>query len=125
MKTRIAIPLAGGRLAQHFGHSEQFSLIDVDPATRKITGSLVEAAPEHEPGLLPRWLHERGVTVVITGGMGGRARDLLAEAGIEVVAGAVSGEPENIARDYLSGTLVAGVNSCDHAGGHQHGGCSH
>ena len=32
---KIAIPLANGQLAMHFGHCEQFALIDVDEATRQ------------------------------------------------------------------------------------------
>lgn len=111
---RIAIPLTNGLLAQHFGHCEQFVFIDADKATRKIVQSRQEPAPEHEPGLLPRWLHERGATLVIAGGMGARARTLFDQAGIEVLTGAQSGEPEAIVRDYLSGRLATGPNSCDH-----------
>jgi ATP-binding protein involved in chromosome partitioning len=111
---RIAIPLTNGLMAQHFGHCEHFAFIDVDTTTKKIVGSLQEAAPEHAPGLLPRWLRDRGVTVVIAGGMGARARTLFAQAGVEVLTGAESREPETIARDYLNGALVTGANSCDH-----------
>jgi len=111
---RIAIPLTNGLLAQHFGHCAHFAFIDVDTTTKKILGSAQEAAPEHEPGLLPRWLRDRGVTVVIAGGMGPRAQTLFAQAGVEVLTGAESREPETIARDYLNGALVTGANSCDH-----------
>jgi ATP-binding protein involved in chromosome partitioning len=111
---RIAIPITNGLLAQHFGHCAHFAFIDVDTTAKKVLGSAQEAAPEHEPGLLPRWLRERGVTVVIAGGMGPRARTLFAQAGIEVLTGAESREPEVIAGDYLNGALVTGANSCDH-----------
>jgi predicted Fe-Mo cluster-binding NifX family protein len=42
----------------------------------------VEKAPEHQPGLLPLWLKERGVNVVIAGGIGSRAMDLLTAASV-------------------------------------------
>jgi predicted Fe-Mo cluster-binding NifX family protein len=111
---RIAIPLTNGQLAQHFGHCEYFAFIDVDTTKKQILGSAQEAAPEHEPGLLPRWLRDRGVTVVIAGGMGPRAQTLFAQAGVEVLTGAESREPETIVRDYLNGALVTGANTCDH-----------
>jgi ATP-binding protein involved in chromosome partitioning len=111
---RIAIPLTNGLLAEHFGHCEQFAFIDVDTTKKEILGSVQEAAPEHEPGLLPRWLHGRGVSLVIARGMGSRARNLFAQAGVQVLTGAESGEPEEIAGNYLNGMLVTGANSCDH-----------
>jgi len=111
---RIAIPLAAGRLSMHFGHCERFALIDVDPATRTITHSEELPAPEHEPGLLPRWLAERGAKAIIAGGMGGRAQGLFAQNGIQVVVGAPAETPEALVAAYLDGTLQSGENLCDH-----------
>ena len=111
---RIAVPVSGGRLSPHFGHCEVFSLIDVDEKTRTLVKVEQVDAPPHEPGLLPRWLAERGVSVIIAGGMGGRAHALFAERGIEVVVGAPLEAPEAVAAAYLGGTLVTGNNICDH-----------
>jgi ATP-binding protein involved in chromosome partitioning len=111
---RIAIPVADGRLAMHFGHCEQFAFVDTDPSTRKIVRTQVVDAPAHEPGLLPRWLAAQGAQMIIAGGMGQRARALFAESGIAVTVGAEAAEPETIARAYLTGTLRAGENVCDH-----------
>jgi len=111
---RIAIPVAEGRLAMHFGHCEQFALIDVDEETGDIGGSELVEAPQHEPGLLPRWLAQRGVGVVIAGGMGRRAMGLFAESGIQVAVGAPVESPEELARQFLAGSLVTGDNVCDH-----------
>lgn len=111
---RIAIPMADGVLAQHFGHCEKFVLIDVDPSKKEITQSTEIAAPEHQPGLLPPWLKERGVTLVIAGGMGSRAHALFQEASIRVLTGAPAESPTALVRKYLGGTLVVGANACDH-----------
>ncbi|HRZ84144.1 MAG TPA: NifB/NifX family molybdenum-iron cluster-binding protein, partial [Candidatus Hydrogenedentes bacterium] len=81
---RIAIPLADGRLALHFGHCEQFALMDVDPETGKILSRENVTPPPHEPGLLPRWLGEKKVNVILAGGMGQRALMLFDAQGIEV-----------------------------------------
>jgi predicted Fe-Mo cluster-binding NifX family protein len=111
---KIAIPLAGGQVAQHFGHCEEFVLFDVDGETRTIEGSQTVVAPPHEPGLLPQWLKELGADVVITGGMGGRAQDLLGRNGIAVIVGVSTGDPRALVADYLEGRLKGGKNICDH-----------
>lgn len=111
---KIAIPLAGGKLAMHFGHCERFALVDVDPAEKKILGREDIDAPPHQPGLLPPWLAERGATMIIAGGMGQRAQSLFTEHGIQVIVGAPSDTPERLVGDYLAGTLQAGENVCDH-----------
>lgn len=111
---RIAIPLANGKLAMHFGHCEQFALLDVNPDEKKILKREDVTPPPHEPGLLPRWLGERGATVIISGGMGQRAQQLFAERGIQVVVGAPPKSPENIVGSFLTGALISGVNLCDH-----------
>jgi ATP-binding protein involved in chromosome partitioning len=111
---RIAIPLAEGKLSTHFGHAERFALMDVDPAAKVVVKREDVDAPEHEPGLLPRWLAERGARVIIASGMGRRAQDLFAEQGIKVVVGAPAETPERLVVDYLAGKLEAGENVCDH-----------
>ncbi|MCL6610698.1 MAG: NifB/NifX family molybdenum-iron cluster-binding protein [Peptococcaceae bacterium] len=113
---KIALPIAGGQLCTHFGHCESFHFFDVNPDTGEITGKETLTAPPHEPGLLPRLLGEKGVNVVIAGGMGARAQDLFRQRGINVVVGASpeSGTPENIVKSYLAGTLATGQNICDH-----------
>ncbi len=111
---RIAIPVANGRLAMHFGHCEQFALVDVEPAEKQIVKTELVDAPEHQPGLLPRWLGERGANVIIAGGMGSRAQTLFAEQGIAVIVGAPAETIEYLIKSYLEGTLEPGENVCDH-----------
>jgi len=111
---KIAIPLANGRLAMHFGHCERFALVEVDPAEKKIIHREDIEAPPHQPGLLPPWLAQRGATMIIAGGMGQRALGLFAQQGIQVVVGASADTPESLVSDYLAGTLRAGENVCDH-----------
>jgi predicted Fe-Mo cluster-binding NifX family protein len=111
---RIAVPVANGVLSMHFGHCEAFTLVDVDPDSRAIVNTEETSAPPHQPGLLPRWLGEQGVDVVIAGGMGQRAHSLFAEQNVSVVVGASPVSPEVLVKDYLDGTLQTGENVCDH-----------
>ncbi len=111
---KIAIPLAEGKLCAHFGHCQQFALLDVDEKTRKVTKKQLLTPPPHEPGVLPRWLHGLGTDTIIAGGMGQRAQQLFTENNIKVVVGASPEIPEKLVEDYLAGTLQVGANLCDH-----------
>lgn len=111
---RIAIPLAEGRLCMHFGHCQQFALVDVDDGQKAVLDTRLVTPPPHAPGLLPKWLGEQGADVVIAGGMGSRAQALFQQDGITVVAGAPGDTPEQLAQAYLNGTLETGDNVCDH-----------
>ena len=112
MKKRIAIPLEDGILCTHFGHCQQFVIIETE--NKNITGELLVTPPPHEPGLLPAWLSEKGVTDVIAGGMGQRAINLFNGQKINVFVGAPIKEPKDLASDLLNNTLIAGANYCDH-----------
>mgnify|MGYP000622149532 CR=1 FL=1 len=109
---KIAIPTADGRLCPHFGHCETFTIVTVEGKAVKSSEALVP--PPHEPGVLPRWLHDQGVNVIIAGGMGQRAQAFFAQFGIKVVVGAQPEEPARIVRAYLDGALATGENVCDH-----------
>jgi len=109
---KFAIPLAEGKLTAHFGHCQEFALIEVQDTEIKSKQLLVP--PPHEPGVLPRWLHELGADVIIAGGMGQRAADLFAQNGIKVVTGAPALAPELLVKSYLDASLETGDNLCDH-----------
>ena len=109
---KFAIPLAEGKLTAHFGHSREFALIEVEG--KEIKGKQVVQPPPHEPGVLPKWLHELGTNVIIAGGMGQRAVGLFSQNGITVVTGAPPLEPETLVKSYLENTLETGDNVCDH-----------
>jgi len=111
---RFAIPLAEGRLCLHFGHCQQFALVDADPSDGKPMKLTMLTPPAHEPGLLPRWLHEQGAEVIIAGGMGQRAQQLFVQNGIQVVVGAPAETPDKLVAAYLDGSLRSGPNACDH-----------
>ncbi|MBN2516984.1 MAG: P-loop NTPase [Deltaproteobacteria bacterium] len=111
---RIAVPVVQDRLSPHFGHCETFAFFDVDVENKKILHQESLAAPPHEPGLLPTWLHERETDVILAGGMGQRAQGLFEEKGIRVLIGAPSDAPQNIIENYLNGKLQLGDNICDH-----------
>lgn len=109
---RIAIPMANGALCMHFGHCSTFALVNVED--KKVTTTSEVVPPPHQPGLLPPWLADQGVTMIIAGGMGSRAQDLFTQSGIEVVTGASGDGAVEIVEHYIKGTLKTVENACDH-----------
>ena len=109
---RIAIPANNGHLCAHFGHAPEFAIIDV--INGKIEGVNYLIPPPHEPGILPAWMHELQVDVIICGGMGMRAQQFFNQYGIQVVVGAPEKPVEEVVKQYLAGTLEVGENICNH-----------
>lgn len=110
---KIAVASDGKMVTEHFGHCEGFTIFVAEDG--QIKSSELIANPGHKPGFLPVFLHEKGVEVVISGGMGGGAVDIFNEKGIEVILGA-KGEAEKAAADYLQGKLRSTGSVChEHA----------
>ena len=118
---RIAIPTEGTSVSEHFGRCPHFTIVDVDQ------GSVVKkesiSNPEHQPGMLPSFLKGRGVACVIARGMGNRATQLFAQAGIEIIVG-VSGSVDEVIQQFIGGSLEGSGEPCPGEGhGHAGGDC--
>ena len=113
-KIKYAVPVVNGKLSMHFGHCEHFAIIEYDTENKKIISRADHTPPPHEPGVLPRWLHEMGANIIIAGGMGNRAQMLFNQNGIKVVTGAMETDPEKLVTDYAGGVLETGDNMCSH-----------
>lgn len=111
---KIVVPIAEGKMATHFGHCAGFDTFDIAKDGKTIAKKEYIHAPPHEPGLLPKFLGEKGVTHIIAGGMGSRARELFAERNIIVAVGAPTDSSDKIVANFLAGTLTTGANGCDH-----------
>ena len=118
---KIAVTFKDGEVFQHFGHAEAFKLYEVE-AGQVVSGEVV--VPEgsgHDA--MAGFLADRGVNVLICGGIGDGAQSALSAYGIEVFSGA-KGDADTAVKAYLNGELEsAGVN-CDHHHDHdEEGGC--
>ena len=121
---KIAVTYENGNVFQHFGHSEQFKVYDVEDG--KILGSQVIGSNGSGHGALAGLLDGEGIDVLICGGIGGGAQRALEEYGIELCAGA-SGNTDEAVEAYLRGELINTGANCDHHHGADHscgdGGC--
>lgn len=116
---KIAIPLTENKLSPHFGHCEAFAIFTTDG--QSIISTEHVQSPHHEHGSHPRFLHELGCDVVVAGGMGVKAQEMLAEKGIKVVLGNPELTLRGMVESYLQGKLVGNVPVCDHhEGEHDH-----
>ena len=111
---RIVIAGEGKNVTEHFGHCVNFLIYDVENG--KITNEESIPNPGHKPGFLPNFLADRGVNVIISGGMGGGAVDIFNERNVEVVVGA-SGDAKTAVLNYLKGELKTTGSVCHE---HQH-----
>lgn len=109
---KIAIAKDGSSVSGHFGHCEGFALYTVDNGVVTYTGDLISSEEHASSASL---LASQGVTHVLSGGMGQRARDILGEQGIESVLG-VCGPIERVAQEFFAGTISVSAPVCTHVG---------
>lgn len=106
----VALALESNQaIAQHFGHCPIFRLVTIEDG--KQVSSEDMQSPKHQPGLLPRVLHERGVDVIVAGGMGGSAQDLFQQYGIDTVVGA-AGDAQSVIEQFIKGELRSSQEVC-------------
>lgn len=99
---KIAVTYENGEIFQHFGHTEQFKIYDVEDG--KIVSSQVVGSDGFGHGALAGFLGSGGVDVLICGGIGGGARMALSGAGIRLYGG-VSGKADDAVQAFLDGKL--------------------
>ncbi len=116
----IAVPVDNGVVSGHFGHAKKFLFFEVDGSDNRIASSVEKTPPPHEEGVIPEWLRKEGADLLITGGLGAKARELFGKFGIEVVTGAPPEDPAGVVGLYLEGSLRTDANACGHPEG---GGC--
>ncbi len=117
---RIAVPYENGQVFQHFGHTGQVKIYDVEDG--QIVKEQVADTTGSGHGALAGFLSGLKVDVLICGGIGGGAQVALSQTGIKLCGG-VTGEADGAVRAFLAGTLTCNANvHCDHH--EHHGHCS-
>jgi Mrp family chromosome partitioning ATPase/predicted Fe-Mo cluster-binding NifX family protein len=110
---KFALPVKDGKLSDKFGHASHFAVFTVQDGA--VGPKELIPKPTHEPGGLPEWLEDLGVTHVIAGSLGEKAQGLLAKKDIDVIAGAPLEAPEALVEKYLKQTLTTSPR--EHPGG--------
>ncbi len=122
---KIAVACENYQVFQHFGRTPEFAIFETDG--RRVVSMTVESTGGTGHGALAQWLKERGVGLLLCGGIGGGARQALEDAGIKLVGG-VFGDVAQAVEGYLTGNLAAAPDfECHHhdrEAGHSCGGHS-
>ena len=120
---RIAVTYENGEIFQHFGHTEQFKLYDVEDG--KIVNEQIVDTNGSGHGALAGFLQAAKADALICGGIGMGAQMALADAGIKLYGG-VQGSADEAARALAEGNLEYDPDArCDHHGHHHDGECGH
>ena len=116
---KIAVTYENGQVFQHFGHTEQFKIYTVDD--ENILSSEIVNTDGTGHGALADFLKERGVNVLIFGGIGAGAVRAGRDAGIQLFGGAAGGADDQVL-SFLGGNLhfSSEANCSHHDGGHDH-----
>ena len=115
---RIAVTYENGQIFQHFGHTQQFKVYDVQDG--KILAAEVVDTNGSGHGALAGVLTALNADVLICGGIGGGAQMALAAAGIQLFGG-VSGDADQAVEALIAGNLAFNPNvQCNHHD-HHHG----
>jgi predicted Fe-Mo cluster-binding NifX family protein len=125
---KIAVPVTiDNKVDSHFGHCESYNVFTVSD-----TNEIIEVKNVSSPmgcgckSDIANVLASDGVTIMLAGGIGGGAINVLNSSGIEVIRGC-SGGAADVVKLYLSGLVKDSGSSCHvHEGHHNHGhSCSH
>ena len=118
---KIAVTYENGNVFQHFGHSSEFKIYDIE--NDAVAKSEVIGTGGEGHGALAALLAEQKVDVLICGNIGQGAKQALAEIGVKLYPG-VSGEADKAVEEFLKGTLTfnpdAQCNHHEHEHGHEH-----
>ncbi|MGI6109104.1 MAG: NifB/NifX family molybdenum-iron cluster-binding protein [Eubacteriaceae bacterium] len=99
---RIAVTYDNGQIFQHFGHTQTFKLYDVEDG--QVTAMYLADTGSTGHGALAGLLNGIGADVLICGGIGGGARNALADAGVTLYGG-VSGDADDAVAAFLNESL--------------------
>ncbi|MEN8907663.1 MAG: iron-sulfur cluster carrier protein MrpORP [Clostridiales bacterium] len=106
---KIAVASENENVTEHFGHCKNFNIFEIE--NNQITKTSSIDNPGHKPGFLPKFLNEKGVNIIISGGMGKSAIDIFNQNSIKVITGAV-GNAKSIVEEYLKGSLKSTNSVC-------------
>jgi predicted Fe-Mo cluster-binding NifX family protein len=130
IKMKIAVPVTrSNQIDDHFGHCEFYRIFTV--SEDKEVQELLTIKSEQGCGCksnIAGFLAGNGVTIMLAGGIGGGAINVLNQSGIEVIRGC-SGNAADVVNQYVAGTIADSGESCaQHELHHQEGSghvCNH
>jgi predicted Fe-Mo cluster-binding NifX family protein len=118
---KIAVPVTSDKYIDgHFGHCESYGVYTISEE-KEISDIKTVKSPQGCgcKSDIASILASDGVTVMLAGGIGGGAINVLNDSGIEVIRGC-SGKADDVVRLYVEGIIKDSGNTCHHHEGHNH-----
>ena len=125
---KIAVPVTKeNQIDGHFGHCESYAVFTI--TDKKEIENIKRVQSPQGCGCksdIASALGSDGVTIMLAGGIGGGAINVLNSSGIEVIRGC-SGDATEVVKLYLSGLVADSGSSCHQHENHQLNGhiCNH
>lgn len=113
---KVCVPMKSTMVGNHFGKAPEFSMFIVEGGG--IVSREIVKNPGRENGMVVKLMPEQGVTHIITGAMGSKARGIMEEHRIAVITG-VMGSIDTAVERFLKGELASKDAPC--AGEHKCG----
>ena len=108
---RIAIPLKQKDFSLNFSNCDQFALIDIKTGTRQILNTKYVTPPSFNIKILPGWIQENEVDLILAGGMPAQAQNLFADNHIEVRVGFLNGSIKEVIETFIESQLNPGFTT--------------
>lgn len=110
---KIAVTYSNGEVFQHFGRTEQFKVYEVEDS--KVVSSTIVGCNGMSHSGVGMVVQQIGADVLICGGMGEGARNMICQMGIRLVSG-ITGDADRAVDMFLKGEIgtnpYAGVHAC-------------
>lgn len=111
---KLAIPTGkNNAVFEHFGHCQLFKIVTINENNEVAGSEIFEASKELSKNELAIILKNKGVTMLLVGGIGEGAIDKMSAAGLEVLKGC-KGDTDQLVQDYIAGKIEDSGSSCNH-----------
>lgn len=120
---RIAVPVTGNKqIDDHFGHCEFYEIYSISEQNEIVEIETIKS--DQGCGCksnIAVTLAKKGVSVMLAGGIGGGAINVLNMAGISVIRGC-SGDARKTVEEFIKGSVIdSGLSCLQHELHHQQG----
>lgn len=116
---KVAISTDSGVVSGHFGRCPEFTLAEIEEGKVKDRKEIEN--PGHKPGYIPQFLNEKGVDMLVTGGIGRKAISMFDDLGVKVVTGLEGENIDKVIEQLVEGDVESDENPCSPGGGKGYG----
>ena len=119
--TKLAIPTREGRVDDHFGHCDHYSVFTIDDNKQVVSTERLDSPQGCGcKSNIASVMQQMGITMMLAGNMGMGAFNKLSAHGISVIRGC-KGDSNDVLKAYLDGKRTDAAESCGHHDCGNHG----